>query len=162
MSEEILLFTGAVLIAFEVLGDVRHLTNFGLVAVANIFAGLFYSPSESTEERAQPKRSNTAPLRIMHQLLLIPIAILVFCLSIVFIILGTVSYFPRGLNRFLNIIYRRQLKPWQPRFLWMYQALIPNVTEDQIDEALDKMNVPFVAILGLILVSVGFALQITS
>jgi len=163
MTTTILLFSGAVLIAFEIAGGFSHLPGYVLLLIFHIFQ--FLVEKVDKHVRSINKKIRIA-LNILMVIIMSPIIISTFILSIVVVILWIIGQILMLVDKILNNNYRNEIKrltKQQPkRVLGTIKFFLPKMKDEEIFTAIAKIKVPFVAFIGLVLLIIGFILEIIS
>jgi hypothetical protein len=158
---EIFLYTGTVLIAFEIIRDVSHLPT-----IATIFWWILFNSISKYEEKIL-SRNKFIVFRILVIILTSIILFLIFVVTVIIAIITILIWmFGTALftfNRLINNIYINGLKQvltlQDSLLLRIYKFVIPNIKQEDIESAYNKINIRFIAIIGVILITVGFILK---
>lgn len=157
----ILAYTGAILLAYEIVGEVSHLPSFAILLISHIFQLLV----QSTD-----RLSNYSPrivriiLRILIRVVLLPILVVAIGLAIVIIGLWIVGLVIKYMDLELNKLYRFEIKLLAKQqgklTMRIIHAFLPNIKDEEIVSAFDKIRVPFIGFIGIILLTAGFIIQL--
>ena len=156
-----LAYTGAILLAYEIVGEVSHLPSFILILIFHTFQWLIRSTDKSP--RYYPRIARIT-IRILIRVLLLPIVIVAIGVAIVIIGLWLIGQIIKYLDLQLNRLYRFEIKllaEQQSKTIWgIFHLFLPNIKDEEIKSAFDKIRVPFIGFLGLILLTAGLILEL--
>ena len=161
----ILLYAGALLIGFQLVGDLSHL----FALLLHSLRGLATTLGSQREERASQGRSGflkalkSIPRRVLLLLLFIVVLAVIAVLFLVFVVGRLLAH----INAKLNSAYANALDPRKTNYISMSRAFVtmmgrdnPAIDNLEISERIRQRGFPFVGLIGIIILSVGFALQL--
>lgn len=165
MLSNILLYVGTLLIAFELVGNLSHLFALSLHFVGQL-AELLVKP----EEDKSPKVVNTflnSFITTPMQATLVLLLVFAVALCAVLLTIWIVGTFLRVINIGLNSLYARIIDPRKTAYLRWARLCIdlvgkgdPNKSDLDIWEEIKKRDFRFVGLIGIIVLSVGFIMQL--
>lgn len=181
---QILLFVGAMLVAFQYVGDIGY--------VATLFSMPFALPLQPLMKKVGFSYKRVSPIQLGFQIdqpterttrnrmMTIILWILLILSTIVFVVVSIatqpimIAYFLicrplLGINKLLNRIYEKSIAPWNFLFLTIMQSYINKIRTTKkrySDKELLKIRkkkgeIPFLAFIGLLCIVAGFILQFT-
>ena len=163
MTQAILLYIGAILIAYEIAGEVSHLTTLVVTLVSHIFEFLINNVDRWVTNFPKIIRIG---IRILIRVVLIPIFVVAIALAIVITGLWLVGQVIKFIDIVLNKVYRFEVKrivEQQPKITkGIIHVFLPKIKDDEISSALEKIRVPLLAFLGIVLLTIGFNLELIS
>lgn len=155
---EAFLYIGTVLIAFEIVRDVSHLPTLIIILWWKFFRYTVGS-ADRLIKKCQVKVIRII-LRVLLRVIVSPVLILAIATALVIIVIwlgGTIIIL---INNIVNRIYRKEMKNMQiteaPLMGKVFRFLLPGIENEVIESAIDKVYIRFVAIIGIIFVTVGF------
>ncbi|MBA7614997.1 hypothetical protein ES703_22272 [subsurface metagenome] len=157
MIPMILLYIGTMLIAFEIVGQVSHVPTFVILPLYHSFVLLISSGDKRIHLKPRIVR---IMLRILLRIILLPIFIVVMLLVLLVIILWLIGWILKLLNNLINNIYQKGLTPEHPRLMEWIRPFLPQRTDEEILTALKQIRIPFMACIGIILLTLGFILHL--
>lgn len=144
MIATILTYVGTLLVAFEIVAKFGHILSLPGLAL--------FKPI------VRPLLTNKTSYKTW---LLLPLLFIFGIISIIFMsITIVISMPPHEANKLLNRIYKKQKAPLNPIAAEYVKKKLPNVPDEKVNKALEEMQIPFVAIIGIIVLTVGFILDI--
>ena len=161
----IMLYVGALLIGFQLVGDLSHL----FALLLHSFRRLATALSSQKNERASQGRSKflNVPKNIPRQVLLLLLLIVVTAVAIIMFVVWLVGRFLVYINAKLNSAYANALDPHKTDYISIGHAFVtmmgkdnPAINDLEIWEGIKQRGFPFVGLIGIIILSVGFALQL--
>lgn len=179
-----MLFVGAMLVAFQYVGDIGYIaTLFSMPFALPVQPlmkklGLSYkrvTPIQLGFQLDQPAERTTRnrTMRIVWWTLFILSTIVLFAVTIatqpIMIAYILISRPLVGINKLLNRIYEKSIAPWNFLYLTIMQSYIDKIRmtkKKYSDKELLKIRkkkgeIPFLAFIGLLCIIAGFILQIT-
>lgn len=161
----ILLYVGTVLIAFQLVGDLSHLFALLLHSVGRLATALG-SPKKKPAPQGRSVFLN-ALKSILTQVLLLLLLIVVLAATIVMFVIWIVGQFLLYINARLNSAYLSGLDPRKMNYIpisRVFAAMMgkdnPDISDLAIWEKIKQRGFPFVGLIGIIILSAGFALQL--
>lgn len=161
----ILLYIGTILIAFQMVGDLSHL--FALITHSFWRLARALIP----EKEAQARQSQGTFMRALKSVLwrvpLLLFIVVVLAIVVALFLVWVVGRLLAVINAKLNSMYAKALDPRETNYISMSRALA--ITMNKQDPAIDDVHVwerikqrgfPFVGLIGIIILSAGFALQL--
>jgi len=161
----ILLYVGTVLIAFQLVGDLSHLFAMLLHFIGRLVASI----GSPRKERGTWGRSTFLNMskNILRQVVLLLLLILVFAITIVMFAVWLVGRILVYINARLNSAYIGGLDPSKTTYIPMSRAFAammgkdnPDISDSAIWQKIKQRGFPFVGLIGIIILSAGFALQL--
>lgn len=161
----ILLYVGTVLIAFQLVGDLSHLFALLLHSLGRLAAAL--GPPKK-KPASQGRRSFFNALKsILRQGLLLLLLIVVLAITVVISVVWLVGRFLVYINARLNSAYASGLDPRKTDYIHIGRTLAammgkdkPTISDLEIWKRIKQRGFPFVGLIGIIILSAGFALQL--
>jgi hypothetical protein len=161
----ILLYVGTVLIAFQLVGDLSHLFALLLHSIGRLVAAIG-SPRKERVTRGRSAFLN-ALKNIPRQVLLLLLLIVVFAITIVMFAVWIVGQFLLYINARLNSAYLGGLDPRKMNYIPISRAFAammgkdnPDISDLAIWEKIKQRGFPFIGLIGIIILTTGFALQL--
>ncbi len=160
-TTELIMFIGALLIAFNYLDLIGHL---GVLLIIPLITPIAYYARKNP--RIVPVGVKSLPLvlriisTILAWILFVPIAVISIMLAFMLVLIKIISSIPANLNNDLNKVYRNGLGHLGPELFKGIRFLKPNVTDKMVKDGLEQMNIPFIAVVGLVITIIGFSIQI--
>jgi hypothetical protein len=164
---DIFLFSGTILIAFEIVGDIGHLGSLITLQFSRRIKPLFYALMRKPTKKSTKISSHS----VLNYVGFFAVTFLVL-MAFVFTFPIQVCYFLIGrpliwINAQLNKVYQKSLQPWKNEFIMGVRITLAEVnykkkvSDKQIIDAQKKKLIPFLALIGVVFLTVGFVLQIT-
>lgn len=162
MTQAILLYSGAILIAYEIAGEVSHLPTLMVTLVSHIFD---LGNNVDRWVTNLPKIIRIG-IRILIRVILLPIFVVATALVMVVMGLWLVGQVIKFIDIVLNKVYRFEVKrivEQQPKITkGIIHAFLPKIEDEEISSAIEKIRVPFLAFVGIVLLTIGFILELIS
>jgi hypothetical protein len=161
----IMLYVGTLLIGFQLVGDLSHL----FALLVHSLGRLATAMSSQKKERVSQDRSKFLNVlkNIPRQVLLLLLLIVVTAVVIVMFVVSLVGQFLIYINAKLNSAYANALDPRKTDYISTSHAFVtmlgkdnPAINNLEIWKRIKQRGVPFVGLTGIIILSVGFALQL--
>jgi hypothetical protein len=162
----ILLYTGTILIAFQIVGDIGYISTIIALPLALPIKPLLNKFTQKQKGKRKFKhfasRTGYFILFLISALVFIAVGIALSPVMLVYLFIGRPLL---ALNTVLNILYRKSLEPWKDMYISGVRSALKalNVKKKVTDENLWKIpkqkEVPFLALFGVVCVSAGFILQ---
>jgi hypothetical protein len=162
---DILLYVGTVLIAFQLVGDLSHLFALLLHSFGQLATAL-----GSPREKPTPQQRNVflkALKSILRQVLLLLLLIAVLAVTVVISVVWVVGRFLMYINAKLNGAYASAIDPRTTNYIDIGRALAalmgkdkPAISDLEIWKRIRQRGFAFVGLIGIIILSAGFALQL--
>ncbi len=162
MTDVILLYTGVILVVFEVIGRSQHSLSFLLLP--------FYRPVNSLFRKPEFLRESLLVdymTFVLWLVLRVVLSVVVVCsmpVAMVLIVLWYVSQVLQLISRQVNVLYQKELSQWYRQLVRVSRALHPGYFSGKEDSerltASRQMQVPFVACTGLALIIASFILRL--
>ncbi|MCX6011390.1 MAG: hypothetical protein NT134_03910 [Chloroflexi bacterium] len=165
MLPNILLYVGTLLIAFELIGDLSHLFALPLHFIGQLAKFLVPQKEDKSSKTRNACLNSliTTPMQTTFVLLLI----LVVALCAVLLVIWAIGTLLLYINGILNIAYARALDPRKTNYIRFTRSFValagkddPNKSDLDIWEGIKKRGFRFVGLIGIIILSVGFTLQL--
>jgi len=161
----IMLYVGTLLIGFELIGDLSHLFALLLHSLGRIATLL------GSQKKKQTSQNRSAFLETLknlpRQVLLLLLLIVVTAITIVMFVVWLVGRFVVYINAKLNTAYANALDPRKTDYISIGRVFVtemgkdkPAVSNLEIWKRIKQRGFPFVGLIGIIILSVGFALQL--
>lgn len=181
---QILLFVGAMLVAFQYVGDIGY--------IATLFSMPFALPLQPLMRKLGLGYKRVTPIQLGFQIdqpiqritrnkMIRAVWWILFILSTIVLLAVTIATQPimiayllisrplMGINKLLNLIYEKTIAPWNFLYLTIMQSYISKIgmtKKKYSDRELLKIRkkkgeIPFLAFVGLLCIVAGFILQIT-
>lgn len=181
---QILLFVGAMLVAFQYVGDIGY--------IATLFSMPFALPLQPLMRKLGLGYKRVTPIQLgfqidqptektTHSRLSATIWWILLVLSTIVLLAVTIATQPimiayllvcrplMGINKLLNLVYKKTIAPWNFLYLTIMQSYISKIgmtKKKYSDRKLLKIRkkkgeIPFLAFVGLLCIVAGFILQIT-
>lgn len=181
---QILLFVGAMLVAFQYVGDIGY--------IATLFSMPFALPLQPLMKKVGLSYKRVSPIQLGFQIdqptegttrnrLMTIIWWILFILSMIVFLAVTIATQPimlayvlicrplLGINKLLNLVYEKTITPWNFLYLTIMQNYINKIKTTKkkySDNELLKIRkkkgeIPFLAFIGLLCIVAGFILQLT-
>jgi len=160
-----MLYVGTLLIAFQLVGDLSHL--FALITHSFWRLARALSPGK----KAQAYQSQSAFLGALKSVLwrvtLLLLIVVALAMVVALFLVWVVGRLLAVINAKLNSAYANALDPRKTNYISISRALAPIMNKD--DPAIDDVHIweeikergfPFVGLIGVIILSIGFALQL--
>ena len=160
MIHVVLLWTGAILIAFELVARSPHPLSFLLLPFYHPIHALVQKPSLS----GKPLMVGYLVLMgwLVARLLLLAVIAVMSPVAVALMALWVAGQFLQYINHEVNAGYQRGLTRFYPQLLKLSRSLrgtsFPSMTDAERSEILRQTRIPFVAIVGLALLISGFVL----
>lgn len=156
---EVFLYIGTVLIAFEIVRDVSHLPTLIIILWWKFFRYTVGRADRLINKKC-PVKVIRIILRVLLRVIVSPVFILAIATALVIIVIWLVGTIIILINNIVNRIYRKEMKNMQiteaPLMAKVFRFLLPGIENEVIESAIDKVYIRFVAIIGIIFVTVGF------
>jgi hypothetical protein len=161
----IMLYVGTLLIGFELVGNLSHLFALLLHSLGRIATSL---GSQKKKQTSQDRRAFLDALKnIPRQVLLSLLLIVVTAITIVMFVVWLVGQFLVYVNARLNTAYADALDPRKTDYISIGRVFVtamgkdkPAINNLEIWEKIKQRGFPFVGLIGIIILSAGFALQL--
>lgn len=163
MTSVVLLSIGSILVGFNYLDKVAHLVLLITLPLVNPTYHWFTSKNLSDRIPLSYPKMVRILLFVLSCIMLSPLIILIISWGIIIIVLHIASRIPVFINARLNVYYLKQLNKLQPELYgWLRIApQLTSLTDSEMSSALEKMRIPFIAIIGLVIFVIGFIWQLT-
>ena len=161
----ILLYVGTLLIAFQLVGDLGHL----FALLLHSFGRLATALGPSKEKRASPTGNVFLDTlkNILRQVLLLLLLVAVSAVTVVISIVWLVGRFLIYINAKLNSAYASAIDPRKTNYMDIGRTLVASMGKDksaistlEIWRGIKQRGFPFVGLVGIVILSAGFALQL--
>jgi hypothetical protein len=139
MDATILTYLGTLLIASDIVANFGHVLSF---TSFTIFKHMF--------DKYREKK-----IDILVILMVLP----AFLFAILILVVETVVRIPTTIDRLLNYFYKKLKEPFKAETVAGVKKLSPNAKKDQINKSLDQMRIPFMALFGIIILTIGFVID---
>jgi hypothetical protein len=162
----VLLYIGAILIAFQIIGDIGYISTIVVLPFALPIKPLL---SKFTQQHKEKRKSTDLAFRTGYFILFLIVALMLIAVSIalspvmlVYLFIGRPLL---ALNTGLNILYRKSLEPWRDMYFSGVRSLLNvrrvkrKVTDEYLWQITKQKEVPFLALFGVVCLTVGFILQ---
>ena len=181
---QILLFVGAMLVAFQYVGDIGY--------IATLFSMPFALPLQPLMKKLGVGYKRVSPIQLGFQIdqpterttrnrMMRIIWWILFILSTIVLLAVTIATQPimiayllicrplLGINKLLNLVYERTILPWNFLYLTIMRNYINKIRmtkKKYSDKELLKIRkkkgeIPFLGFIGVLCIVAGFILQIT-
>ncbi len=160
-----MLYVGPLLLGFELIGDLSHLFALLLHSLGRIATLL---GSKKKKQTSQDRSAFLNALKnVPRQVLLLLLLIVVTAITIVMFVAWLVGRFLVYINARLNTAYANALDPRKTDYISIGRAFVaamgkdkPAINNLEIWKKIKQRGFPFVGLIGIIILSVGFALQL--
>jgi len=161
MAPILLVTIGSILIGFNYFDKIAHLVILITILPVNIVSGSMRAASELFK-RPKCKPIMKKGLRIVKILLFMIPASLILIWSILLILLSLLSKLPVLINEGLNKYFIWQLRSYKLLMfpLFKLSPKLVNHTNEELSTLFEKMRVPFIALIGLVLFIIGSIFQL--
>ncbi len=161
---EIFLYIGTILIAFEIVREVSHLPTLII-----ILWWKFFRCTVGYVEKLIKK----CPVKVIRIILLVvlrvlvsPILVLAIATAIAIIVIWLVGTIIIMINNLVNGVYRKEMKKMQKTeaksMEKVFRFFLPQVENEMIESAIDKINIRFMAIIGIIFITIGLVYELVN
>jgi len=161
---EIFLYVGTILIAFEIIREVSHLPTLIIILWWKFFRCTFGNVDKLIKNC--PMKVIRITLRVVLRILASPIVVLAITTAIAIVVIWLAGTILVMINNLVNGVYRMELKNMQKEkeqaklIGKVFRFFVPKVENEIIGQAIDKIYIRFVAIIGIILITVGFVYKL--
>jgi hypothetical protein len=163
MPSEILLFSGTLLIGFDLVGDFSH-----LFALVSHYIGRLGNRIAHNAPPSKGKSLLAGVWRFLVRLLLVLLIFAVVITALILLVVWIVGRLLVLVNSQLNKAYMKALDPKETKYISLSRAVMaalrieaPRGSDEEVWDKIRKgPPFRFVGFLGLVVLSVGFGLQI--
>lgn len=160
----VLFYIGTTLIAFEIVREVSHLPTLIIILWWKLFRGTAgYVDRLIKNCRVKIIR---IVLRVLLRILVSPILVLAIATATVIIVIWLAGTIIIMINNLVNGIYKKEIKKMQiteaKSMGKVFRFFLPQVENEMIESAIDKINIRFMAIVGIIFITAGFIYELVN
>jgi hypothetical protein len=166
LTANALLYIGAVLIAFQIVGKIGYISTIVVLPFALPIKPLL---NKFTQQQKEKRKFTGLAFRTGYFILFLIVALMLIAVSValspvmlVYLFIGRPLL---ALNTGLNILYRKSLEPWRDMYISGVRSLLNirkvkrKVTDEYLWQIPKQKEVPFLALFGVVCLTVGFILQ---
>jgi hypothetical protein len=163
----ILLYVGTILVGFQIVGKIGYvsaiLTLPFALPIKPLMEKYFQSQKGKRKSTVFVVQSGYFFLFIIVAFVFISIGILMLPIWIVYFFIGQPLL---TINRILNKLYQKSMEPWKDIFfselylMLAYRKVKTKIREDEVWKKTKQNEIPFLALFGLVSLTVGFILQL--
>jgi len=167
-TANILLYVGTILIAFQIVGNIGFVSTIISLPLAipiPFFLKKFTQKYTGKRRAVIAKKTGYFSLFLLTTLVFITVGVALSPIIILYTFVGRPLLF---LNKALNIIYRKSVEPWKDFYLTMLRATLKannvkkKLSNDDLWKITFQKEVPFLALFGVVCVTIGFVFQLIS
>jgi hypothetical protein len=159
---EILAYMGGLLVSFQIVGKIGYASSFIVIPLAYPIKPLFNKIKKSDTRK---KRFGWWVLFIFYTILFLSIGTVLSPIMIFYFLIARPLL---EINSLINIVFRKSLEPWKDFYfsLLHFQLKLYNTESQKSDDEIWKntmqREIPFLAFIGVILITVSFIIKLAS
>ena len=162
----ILLYVGTILVAFQIVGNIGYISSLITLPLALPIKSLLNKSMQEQEGKWKfrdfASRTGYFILFVISALVFLAVGTAMLPVMVVYFFIGQPLL---AINTILNILYHKSLEPWKNEFLSQFHLTLAfrkietKLTDEEIWRNTRERKIPFLALFGLVCITVGFILQ---
>jgi len=163
----ILLFVGAILLAFQIAGNIGYISSIITLPLALPIKPLLNKSMQEQKGKRKfrdfASRTGYFILFIISALVFLVVGTVMLPVMIVYLFIGQPLL---AINTILNVLYHKSLEPWRDEFFSQFHLTLAfrkietKLTDEEIWKKTREKEIPFLALFGVVCLTVGFILQL--
>ncbi len=163
----ILLYIGTILVGFQIVGNIGHISSLITLPFALPIKPLLNKSMQEQEGKRKFRNSVCGTgyfiLFVISALVFITVGIAMLPIMIAYLFIGQPLL---AINTILNILYHKSLEPWKEEYLSQlhstlaFRKIETKLTDEELWKKARERGIPFLALFGVVCVTIGFILQL--
>ncbi len=163
----ILLYVGTILVAFQIVGNIGYISSIITLPLALPIKPLLNKSMQKQKGKRKfrdfASRTGYFILFVISAVVFLAVGTAMLPVMVVYVFIGQPLL---AVNTILNIFYHKSLEPWKEEFFLQlhltlaFRKIETKITDEEIWKRTREKEVPFLALFGVVCVTVGFILQL--